>query len=56
MYSRSAETCASGADLRADLDVGDLKAILTRCLAMQTYRPDTAERPREVVLDGLRAG
>ena len=42
--------------VRPDLDVRDVKAILVGAQAMQAYRPDTAERLMEVVLDGLRAG
>ncbi len=42
--------------VRRDVDVPDVKAIVVGAQAMQTYRPDTAERLTEVVLDGLRAG
>ena len=42
--------------VRRDVDVPDVKAIVVGCQAMQAYRPDTAERLTEVVLDGLRAG
>ena len=42
--------------VRRDVDVPDVKAIVVGCQAMQGYRPDTAERLTEVVLDGLRAG
>jgi AcrR family transcriptional regulator len=42
--------------VRRDLDVPDVKAIVVGCQAMQAYKPDTAERLTEVVLDGLRAG
>jgi AcrR family transcriptional regulator len=41
---------------RRDIDVRDVKAIVVGCLAMQGYRPDTAARLTEVVLDGLRGG
>jgi AcrR family transcriptional regulator len=40
--------------VRDDVDVPDVKAIVVGAQAMQTYRPDTAERLTEVVLDGLR--
>ncbi|HEX2284470.1 MAG TPA: helix-turn-helix domain-containing protein [Mycobacterium sp.] len=40
--------------VRRDLDVPDVKAIVVGAQAMQAYRPDTAERLTEVVLDGLR--
>jgi AcrR family transcriptional regulator len=40
--------------VRADLDVRDVKAILTGCLAIQEANPDAAERLTDVVLDGLR--
>jgi AcrR family transcriptional regulator len=40
---------------RRDVDVPDVKAMVVGCQAMQAYRPDTAERLTEVVLDGLRA-
>jgi AcrR family transcriptional regulator len=42
--------------VRRDVDVPDVKAIVVGAQAMQAYRPDTAERLTEVVLDGLRAG
>jgi hypothetical protein len=42
--------------VRPDVDVPDVKAIVVGAQAMQAYRPDTAERLTEVVLDGLRAG
>jgi hypothetical protein len=42
--------------VRPDVDVPDVKAIVVGAQAMQTYRPDTAERLTEVILDGLRAG
>jgi AcrR family transcriptional regulator len=42
--------------VRRDVDVRDVKAILSGCLAMQSANPDAAERLTEVVLDGLRAG
>jgi AcrR family transcriptional regulator len=42
--------------VRRDVDVPDVKAIMVGAQAMQAYRPDTAERLTEVVLDGLRAG
>ena len=41
--------------VRRDLDVWDVKAILSGCLAMQAASPAAAERLTEVVLDGLRA-
>ena len=41
--------------VRRDVEVPDVKAIVVGCQAMQAYRPDTAERLTEVVLDGLRA-
>lgn len=41
--------------VRRDVDVPDVKAIVVGAQAMQAYRPDTAERLTEVVLDGLRA-
>jgi AcrR family transcriptional regulator len=40
--------------VRRDVDVPDVKAIVVGAQAMQAYRPDTAERLTEVVLDGLR--
>jgi AcrR family transcriptional regulator len=40
--------------VRDDVDVPDVKALMVGAQAMQTYRPDTAERLTEVVLDGLR--
>ena len=40
--------------VRDDLDVPDVKALMVGAQAIQTYRPDTAERLTEVVLDGLR--
>jgi AcrR family transcriptional regulator len=42
--------------VRGDVDVRDVKAIVVGMLAMQGYRPQTAERLTKVVLDGLRAG
>jgi AcrR family transcriptional regulator len=42
--------------VRRDVDVPDVKALVVGAQAMQAYRPDTAERLTEVVLDGLRAG
>jgi len=42
--------------VRGDVDVPDVKTIVVGAQAMQSYRPDTAERLTEVVLDGLRAG
>ena len=42
--------------VRPDVDVRDVKAILSGCLAMLAAKPDAAERLTEVVLDGLRAG
>lgn len=41
---------------RRDVDVRDVKALVVGAQAMQAYRPDTATRLTEVVLDGLRAG
>ena len=41
--------------VRRDVDVRDVKAILSGCLAMLAAKPDAAERLTEVVLDGLRA-
>ncbi|MFL6082201.1 MAG: TetR/AcrR family transcriptional regulator [Mycobacterium sp.] len=40
---------------RKDVDVPDVKAIVVGAQAIQAYRPDTAERLTEVVLDGLRS-
>lgn len=40
---------------RGDLGVGDLKAILVGCQAMQSYNAASAERVIDVVIDGLRA-
>ena len=40
--------------VRRDVDVPDVKALVVGAQAMQAYRPDTAERLMEVVLDGLR--
>jgi AcrR family transcriptional regulator len=40
--------------VRGDVDVPDVKAIVVGCQAMQAYKPDTAERLTEVMLDGLR--
>ncbi|HET6735975.1 TetR/AcrR family transcriptional regulator [Mycobacterium sp.] len=42
--------------VRRDVDVPDVKTIVVGAQAMQAYRPDTAERLTEVMLDGLRAG
>jgi hypothetical protein len=42
--------------VRRDVDVRDVKAILSGCLAMLAAKPDAAELLTEVVLDGLRAG
>jgi AcrR family transcriptional regulator len=42
--------------VRRDVNVPDVKTIVVGAQAMQAYRPDTAERLMEVVLDGLRAG
>lgn len=39
---------------RRDVDVPDVKAILSGCLAVQGASPDSADRLTEVVLDGLR--
>jgi AcrR family transcriptional regulator len=41
--------------VRSDVDVADVKAIVVGSQAMQSYRPDSAKRLLEVVLDGLRA-
>ena len=41
--------------VRRDVDVPDVKAILSGCLAMQAANPNAADRLTEVVLDGLRA-
>jgi AcrR family transcriptional regulator len=41
--------------VRRDLGVRDVKALMVGAQAMQAYKPDTAERLTEVVLDGLRA-
>ena len=41
--------------VRPDLEVREVKAILTGASAMQAAYPDTAERVTEVLLDGLRA-
>lgn len=41
---------------RRDVDVPDVKALVVGAQAMQAYRPGTAARLTEVVLDGLRAG
>jgi AcrR family transcriptional regulator len=48
---RAAQTAGT---VRRDVDVPDVKAIVVGCQAMQAYRPDTAARLTEVVLDGLR--
>jgi hypothetical protein len=40
--------------VRRDVDVRDVKTIMVGAQAMQTYKPETAERLTEVVLDGLR--
>lgn len=40
---------------RGDIDMGDLKAILVGCQAMQAYDAALAERATDVVIDGLRA-
>ena len=42
-------------DRAADIDLGDVEAILVGAQAMQATNPDAAERLTEVVLDGLRA-
>jgi AcrR family transcriptional regulator len=42
--------------VQRDVDVRDVKAIVVGMLAMQGYRPETAERLTKVVLDGLRVG
>jgi AcrR family transcriptional regulator len=39
---------------RRDVDVPDVKAILSGCLAMQAASSEAADRITEVVLDGLR--
>ncbi len=39
---------------RRDIDLGDLKAILVGCQAMQVYDSTLAERATDVVIDGLR--
>jgi AcrR family transcriptional regulator len=41
--------------VRRDVDVPDVKAMVVGAQAMQAYKPDTAERLTEVILDGLRA-
>ncbi|WP_156687736.1 TetR/AcrR family transcriptional regulator [Mycobacterium sp. Marseille-P9652] len=41
---------------RRDIGMGDLKAILVGCQAMQAYDAALAERATDVVIDGLRAG
>ena len=41
---------------RRDVDVRDVKAILSGCLAMLAAKPDAAELLTDVVLDGLRGG
>ena len=41
---------------RRDIGLGDLKAILVGCQAMQAYDAALAERATDVVIDGLRAG
>lgn len=48
-------TAQKAGTVRRDVDVPDVKAIVVGAQAMQAYRPDTAERLTEVVLDGLRA-
>jgi len=48
---RAAQTAGT---VRRDVDVPDVKALVVGCQAMQAYRPDTAARLTEVVLDGLR--
>jgi hypothetical protein len=48
---RAAQTAGT---VRRDVDVPDVKAMVVGCQAMQAYRPDTAARLTEVVLDGLR--
>ncbi|MGZ6779566.1 MAG: TetR/AcrR family transcriptional regulator [Mycobacterium sp.] len=40
--------------VRPDLEVRDVKALLTGASAMQAAYPDSAERATEVFLDGLR--
>jgi AcrR family transcriptional regulator len=40
--------------VRSDLDVRDVKAILSGCLSIQAANASQAERLTEVVLDGLR--
>jgi AcrR family transcriptional regulator len=40
--------------VRSDVDVRDVKSLLSGASAMQAAYPDTAERVTEVVLDGLR--
>ena len=42
--------------VRRDVDVRDVKAILSGCLAMLAAKPDAAELLTDVVLDGLRGG
>ncbi|KUI29889.1 TetR family transcriptional regulator [Mycobacterium sp. IS-1742] len=42
--------------VRADIGVGELKAILVGCQAIGAYDADVAERATAVVTDGLRAG
>jgi len=41
--------------VRDDLGVGEVKAILVGCQAMQSYNATLAERVTDVVIDGLRA-
>jgi AcrR family transcriptional regulator len=40
--------------VRDDVDVPDVKALMVGAQAMQTYKPDTAARLTEVIIDGLR--
>jgi AcrR family transcriptional regulator len=48
------EAAQKAGTVRRDVGVPDVKTIVVGCQAMQAYRPDTAERLTEVVLDGLR--
>jgi hypothetical protein len=42
------------ATVRADLTVQEVKAIIVACQAVQSYKPDVADRVTALVLDGLR--
>lgn len=48
------ESAQAAGVARGDVDVADVKAILSGCLGVQAANPEAAGRLTEVVLDGLR--